>query len=151
MLSKYKLNHMTAGLLDKFVGRNNDYQRHWALGVMYYEARAAGDRIELDLLAACTQAPFPASTTLARTWAAYLRQALARHNAAPDELHAATMSVQFRLPPVPKRPGYIEYGDPFLCSLRLVAKDGRVAERHRMGHCAPADEFWHSCFGPYTG
>ncbi|MCC2955769.1 hypothetical protein LK542_09095 [Massilia sp. IC2-477] len=151
MLSKYKLNHIAAGLLDKFVGRDNDYQRHWALGVMYFEARAADNRIDLNLLAACANPPFPASTSLARTWAHHLRQALGRHGAALDELDAATISVEFGLPPVPKRPGYIEYGDPFLCSLRLVAKDGRVAERRRMEHCAPADEFWNSWFGPYTG
>lgn len=150
MLSKYKLNHMAAGLLDKFIGRNNDYQRHWVPGVLYYESRDTGKRVELDLLGASARPAAIACTSLAATWAAYLRQALGRHHAAPDELTSATITLEFGLPPVPKRPGYIEYGEPFLCTLRLVAADGRVAERRRMEHCKPADEFWNSWFGPYT-
>lgn len=151
MLSRYKLNHMAAGLLDKFIGRNNDYQRHWALGVLYYEARAAGNRVEFDLLDAKAQPGSSACASLAQTWAAYLRDALRRHHAAPHELGAAMLTIEFGLPPVPKRPGYIEYGDPFLCTLRLVADDGRSVQRSRMEHCQPANQFWNSWFGPYQG
>lgn len=150
MISRYKLNHMAAGLLDKFVGRNNDYESHWALGVLYYEARMSDNRVELDLLAASAQPALPACSSLARTWAQYLRQALGRHRAFPHELQSASITIEFGLPPVPKRPGFIEYGDPFLCSMRLVADDGRVAERRRMAHCAPADTFWNAWSGPYT-
>jgi len=151
MLSNYKLNHTAAGLLDKFIGRDNDYQTHWALGVLYYEAREAGNRVTLDLLAPAAQPDSPACASLARTWGIHLRQALGRHHALPDELAAASISVAFGLPPVPKRPGYIEIGDPFLCTLRLVAADGRMAERCRMEHCKPADEHWNPWYGPYQG
>lgn len=149
MLSNYKLNHVAAGLLDKFIGRDNDYQGHWALGVLYAEARAAGNRVELDLLAATAQPAPPACASLARTWAYNLRQALGRHGASVEDLALARIAVEFGLPPVPKRPGFNEYGDPFLCTLRLACSDGRAAERRRMEHCKPADEFWNSFYGPY--
>lgn len=151
MISRRKLNHTAAGLLDKFIGRNNDYEGYWALGFLYMEGRAAGNRVELDLLAAVAQPSSPACASLARTWAHHLRQALHRHGVAPDELAHAAIVIEFGLPPVPKRPGHIEYGDPFLCSLRLVAVEGRAAERRRMGHCKPADEFRGSRSTRYAG
>jgi hypothetical protein len=151
MLSNYKLKHTTAGLLDKFIGRNNDYEGYWALGVLYAESRAWSLRVELDLLGAVAQPDTPASASLARAWAHHLRQALRRHKLSPDELAHAGFVIEFGLPPVPKRPGHIEYGDPFLCRLRLEATDGRMAERRRMAHCRPADEFRGSRSTRYTG
>ncbi|MCA1855029.1 hypothetical protein LE190_03670 [Massilia oculi] len=150
MLSRYKLNHMAAGLLDKFIGRNNGYECHWALGVLYCEARQAGNRVELDLLAGSAFPALPASTSMAHTWQRYLQLALGRHGETVGGLTEASIAVAFGLPPVPKRPGYIEYGDPFQCTLRLVAANGRCAERRRMQHCHPADEFWNPFYGPYV-
>ncbi len=141
MMSRRKLNHTAAGLLDKFIGRNNDYHGYWALGALYQEARASGNRVELDLLAATAQPSAPACTELAQGWAHALRLAIGRHKVSMDELAQARIAIAFGLPPVPKRPGHIGHGDPFLCSLHLTARDGRVAERRRMGHCKPADVF----------
>ncbi|VXC77445.1 hypothetical protein [Massilia sp. 9I] len=146
MLSRYKLRHTTAGLLDKFIGRNNNYEWYWALGVLYTEARAAANRVEFDLLAGTAQPATPACASLARTWASYLKQALHRHAASPEDLAVARLSVTFGLPAVPKRPGYIEYGDPFLCTLHLASHDGRACVRERTEHCVPHEEFgspWH--------
>lgn len=151
MISRRKLNHTAAGLLDKFIGRNNDYEGYWALGFLYMEGRAAGNRVELDLIAALAQPSSPACASQARTWTHHLRQALHRHRVAPDELAHAAIVIEFGLPPVSKQPGYIGYGDPFVCSLHLAAVDGRVAERRRTGHCKQADEFWGSRSARYTG
>jgi hypothetical protein len=141
MISNHKFNHTVCGLLSKFIGRNNDYQGYWAPGVLYTEARLSGKRVELDLLAASAQPPSPACAGMARTWAHYLRQALERHGVSPDALAAASISIEFGLPPVPKRPGFVEHGDPFLCSLRLLSRDGRKFVRQEQAHCMPHEEF----------
>lgn len=141
MLSRYTLRHTTAGLLDKFIGRNNNYEVYWALGVLYTEALAAGNRVELDLLTGKAEPATPACASLARTWASYLQQALRRHAASTEDLALARLSIAFGLPAVPKRHGYIEYGDPFLCTLQLASHDGRVCARERMEHCVPHEQF----------
>ena len=151
MLSRYKLRHTATGLLDKFIGRNNDYEGYWALGVLYTEARVSGNRVALDLLTAKAQPASGACTGLARTWADYLREALGRHGLCAGDLAAATISLEFGLPPVPKRPGYVEYGDPFSVLLRLVSRDGLEFARQGTGHCKPYDEFRGSRSTRYKG
>lgn len=140
MIAKAKFNHTAAGLLGKFISRNNDIDGYWGLGVLYLEARASANRIVLDLREGTAQPPSPVCTGAAHTWALYLRAALARHGLAADALAAATLSIEFGLP-VPKRPPYIPHGDPFGCVVHLRAADGREFIRREIGYCLPWDQF----------
>ena len=145
MIARRKFNHITAGLLSKFLTRYNDIDGYWALGVLYTEARAFNRRVEIDMLHGRAQPDCPACMSVARTWALYLREALARHGIAPDAVTAATISLEFGLAPMPKLPGYPRdhnYGADFAASLRLESRDGRAFARQDRGYCMPHEEFW---------
>ena len=141
MIARRKFNHTAAGLLSKFLTRYNDVDGYWALGVLYTEARASANRVELDMLGGTAHPASPVCIDVARSWALHLRQALARHGVSPEALATASLAIEFGLPPRPRRPGHIEYGDPFLCSLRLVSRDGREFARQERGHCMPHEAF----------
>lgn len=141
MISRRKLNHLGAGLLDTFISRYNDYEGYWAFGVMYREAQASANRIDIDLLAATAQPETPAAASVARTYAHYLRRASARLGVELDELASASIVLAFGLPPVPRNPGCYQVGDPFTCTLRLATLDGRTALRQKLAHCKPWDTF----------
>lgn len=144
MIARRKFNHITAGLLSKFLTRYNDIDGYWALGVMYTEARAFDSRVEIDVLHGVARPDSPACTDMARSWALDLRAALARHGIAPDALAAATMSLEFGVAPMPKLPNYPydhNYGPDFRASLRLQSSDGCVFVRQDRGYCTPHEEF----------
>ena len=141
MISRRKLNHLSAGLLDTFISRYNDYEGYWAFGVLYREAQVSANRIELDLLAGTAQPEAPAGCSVARTYAQYLRQAAAKLGVGLDELESAMIGIEFGLPPVPRDPNLFQVGEPFTCTLRLVTRDGRNASRHKLSHCKPWDAF----------
>lgn len=138
MIARRKLHHMAAGLLGKFMSRNNDYQSYWALGVLYTEARVSGLRVELDLLHGRAVPEAPACVSVARSYAILLRTALARHGVTPDMLSSATLSLAFGHPvPVPASAG--AFGDRVECVLRIVAQEGSAVSRHASARCAPHD------------
>ncbi|MFC0253969.1 hypothetical protein [Massilia consociata] len=151
MISRRKLNHTAAGLLDKFVGRYNDHEGYWALGVLYKEARISANRVEIDMLDASVQPASPICTDLARTWASCLRQAIDRHGIPTHDLAAASISIEFGLPAVPTPPGLVAWGDPFPVHLAPRIRDGRVSTRQKSGHCRPSDQFPGRRSGRYTG
>lgn len=140
MIAKRKFNHTAAGLLSKFISRNNDIDGYWGLGVLYTEARASANRVAFDLLDGAAQPASPVCISAARTWSLYLRVALARHGLTSQALVAATVSIEFGLP-LPKRPLYIPYGDPFVCVVHLLSADGREFTRQKIGYCLPNDQF----------
>ncbi|WP_313034477.1 hypothetical protein [Massilia alkalitolerans] len=145
MIARRKFNHITAGLLSKFLTRYNDVDGYWALGVLYTEARAFGSRVEIDMLHGRAQPDCPACMSVARSWAVNLREALGRHGIAPDALAAVTISLEFGLAPLPKLPSYPyphNYGPDFRATLRLQSRDGRVFVRQDRGYCTPHEEFW---------
>lgn len=144
MIARRKFNHITAGLLSKFLARYNDIDGYWALGVMYTEARAFDSRVEIDMLHGVAQPDSPACTGVARTWVLHLREALGRHGIAPDALAAVTISLEFGLAPMPKLPNYPydhHYGADFRATLRLQSRDGRVFVRQDRAYCTPHEEF----------
>jgi hypothetical protein len=144
MIARRKFNHITAGLLSKFLTRNNDFDGYWAPGVLYTEARAFGSRVEIDMLHGRVQPDCSACMSVARTWALYLREALGRHGIAPDALAAATISLEFGLAPMPKLPNYPydhNYGADFRATLRLQSHDGRTFVRQDRGYCTLHEEF----------
>ena len=151
MISRRKLNHLGAGLLDTFISRYNDYEGYWAFGVMYREAQASANHMQLDLLAATAQPEAPAACSVARTYARYLRQAIARLGVGLEELESASIAIEFGLPPVPRNPNLVQVGDPFTCTFHVVTRDGRKASRQKLAHCMRVDQFRGSRSARYTG
>ncbi|NNG22188.1 hypothetical protein [Telluria aromaticivorans] len=151
MISRRKLNHFSAGLLDTFITRYNDYEGYWAFGVLYREVQASANRMQLDLLAATAQPEAPAACSVARTYARYLHQAIAKLGVRLEELESASMVIEFGLPPVPRNPNLVQVGDPFTCTLHVVTRDGRRATRQKLAQCMRVDEFRGSRSTRYTG
>ena len=151
MIPMRKLNHMAAGLLGSFVSRNNDIQGYWALGVLYTDAQGSGKRVELDLLSGSAQPATPVCTGLARGWEHRLRQAISALDISMDDLASATVSVEFDRRDIALGPNDFGIGEPFLCSLRLSSKDGRVSLRTIPGRCRPHDQFFGSRSTRYRG
>ncbi|MFN3791064.1 hypothetical protein [Massilia sp.] len=144
MIARRKFNHITAGLLSKFLTRYNDFDGYWALGVMYSEVRSFNNRADIDMLHGVAQPDFPGCTSVARNWALHLRAALRRHGIAPDALAAAAISLEFGLARMPGLPGYPhehDCGPDFLATLRLQSRDGRAFARQDRGYCMPHEEF----------
>lgn len=144
MIARRRFNHITAGLLSRFLSRNNDVDGYWALGVLFTEAHAFYKQVEIDILHGRARPDLPACMQVARHWVPQLRAALDRHGIAPAVLEAATVSIEFGLAPMPKLPGYPShhhYGPDFLCTLRLQARDGRVFARQDRGYCTPHEQF----------
>jgi hypothetical protein len=136
IIGKKKLRHSAAGLLGKFISRNNSIERLWAPGVLYTEAQGAGNCVELDLLAEVATPDLPQAMSIARTFAAYLRMALARHGFKPDVLSSANVSLVFGLPPPPRQPGDNSFGDGFNCTVTLTARDGKTVSYGASALCA---------------
>ena len=154
MIARRKFNHITAGLLSKFLTRYNDIDGYWALGVMYTESRACGNRVEIDVLHGRARPDFPACSSMARSWALNLREALGRHGIAPDALAAASMLLEFGLAPMPNIPCYPndhKFGADFRATLRLQSRDGRTFVRQDRGYCMPHEEFWGRRSTRWTG
>ncbi len=137
MIAKRWLTHTAAGLLDSFVSRNNDYMGYWAPGVLSTETRATGMQVELDLIRVAARPDAPAADAAAQYWSGYLSEALRRHGSTVDELETATVSLAFGLPPMPLPSYYMCGGDPFSCSVRLVARSGDAVERKALRSCLP--------------
>ncbi len=138
MIARRKLNHAAAGLLGKFLSRNNDYLGYWAPGVLYTEARASGLRVELDLLRGQALPDAPACVSVARSYAAFLRNALVRHGVAPEMLSSASLALVFDLPG-PRMPAGSYFGDRVECILTIGSHDGRTVTRRASTRCAPHD------------
>jgi hypothetical protein len=139
MIAKRKLHHAAAGLLGKFMSRNNDYQGYWALGVLYTEARVSGMRVELDLLHGQSLPEAPACISVARSYTAFLRTALTRQGLAPDMLSSATISLAFCSPAASMPAGGNSFGDPVECILTIVERDGRTVTLQSSVRCAAHD------------
>ena len=134
-----KLNHIAAGVLASFVGRNNDVGGYWALGVLYREAASNGNTVALDLLAPDTAAPSPAAASAARHYAQFLHGALQRQGLAADTLAQARIAVAFNTT-APAHVHYTSVGDIFACSITLAGTHGSIAERTVYGRCQPCTE-----------
>ncbi|MCA1245063.1 hypothetical protein [Massilia sp. MS-15] len=135
VIGKGRLRHIAAGLLGKFISRNNNLERLWAPGVLYTEAQAAGNRVGLDLLQGRSTPALPEASSVARTFAAYLRSALARHGFPPEVLADATIALEFGLPSA-RQPGDDSFGDLFACRITLATHDGKTVSYETSAHCA---------------
>jgi len=133
MKIRSRLRHGAAGLVAKFIGRNNDYQGYWTLGVLYGTVSAAPWRVEFDLIAghACPANKITAS--VAAEQSTFLRAALSKHNVAWRSLKQATLTVQFN---AGVQVGYTgNSGEPFVCTVELHCAEGQSAVVSRVGRC----------------
>lgn len=129
------LNHVAAGLLQCFVGRNNDVGGLWALGVLYDEARAPHYSLHLNMLDASAVPSTPTSARVAGTFAVFSQRALDAKGIGLDELEEARVDVQFKTA-LQDRPIHRKYqGDPFVCTVTLRSVQGKQAVMTDVGRC----------------
>jgi len=137
IIGKGNLRHIAAGLLGKFISRNNNIERLWAPGVLYTEAQAAGSRVELDLLAEGARPDLSQAASVSRSFAAWLRMALGRRGFTLDVLASATVALEFGLPPLPRSLGDNSFGDGCTCTVTLASRDGKTVSYGASVPCAP--------------
>ena len=134
MKVRSRLKHVASGLLARFIGRNNNYQGFWTLGVLYSSVRTASWRVELNLV---SEAAYPTNTitsSVAAEQSAYLRTALSRQNVAWHCVKRATLTVQFN---AGVQVGYTgTKGEPFVCIVELESAAGQSATVSFVGRCA---------------
>lgn len=139
------LNHVAAGLLQAFLGRNNDVGGFWAFGVLYGETRAPDYSLHLNLLDASAAPSTPSSTVVAGNYAAFLQRALHAKGIDLDEIEEARVDVRFNTA-LPDRPIHRDYhGDPFVCTVTLRSIEGKQAVMTAVGRC------WRKAWGQSSG
>ncbi|KQQ45115.1 hypothetical protein ASF61_21025 [Duganella sp. Leaf126] len=136
MKVRSRLKHSAAGLLSRFVGRNNDYQGFWALGLLYRGVQVPPWHIELDLLSG-TASPINAiAACIAARESAYLRAALSKQMLDWQCLQRASLTLQFNADVSVRYTGANPAGEPFLCTVELVLATGQSASSSVTGRCA---------------
>ncbi|WP_432377993.1 hypothetical protein [Duganella sp. P38] len=134
MKIRSRLKHVASGLLARFIGRNNDYQGFWTLGVLYRTVHAAPWRIEIDLITGQACPGNEVAASVAAEQSAYLRAALSKQNIPWLALHRATLTVQFN---ADVQAGYTgTVGEPFVCTVTLDSATGHSATASFTGRCA---------------
>jgi len=134
MKIRSRLRHGAAGLLAKFIGRNNDYQGYWTLGVLYGTVRAAPWCVEFDLIAGHASPANKITASVVAEQATFLRTALSKQNVAWHSLNRATLTVQFN---AGVQVGYTgNFGEPFVCTVELQCAQGQSAVVSRVGRCS---------------
>ncbi|GGY77581.1 hypothetical protein ACFFTM_10250 [Pseudoduganella plicata] len=128
-----RLRHLAAGLLDSFVGRNNDVEGYWAPGMLY--AQLPGCVVRLDLLRWDAEPATDVTVTVARNYGEQLRRALPKIGLAADELIEATIEVTFETAPAVPAVRYFTTGEPFDCVITLRNRYGQQVMRHAHGRC----------------
>lgn len=134
MKIRSRLNHVASGLIARFIGRNNDYQGFWTLGVLYSSVRTTPWRVELDLISGDAYPTNKITTNVVVEQSAALRTALFKQNVAWHFLKRATLTVQFN---APLQVGYTGIrGEPFVCIVELESVAGQSATVSFVGRCA---------------
>lgn len=134
MKIRSRLKHCAAGLLARFVSRNNDCQGFWALGLLYSSASAAPWRVEFDLISGNASPRNTITASVVAEQSAFLRAALARQSVALHSLQRAVLTVQFNADVAVGHAG--TSGEPFVCVIELGTVTGRCATVSLKGRCA---------------
>lgn len=133
-ISVKRLRHIAGGLASAFFHRNNDVGGQWALGLLYREA-PADQRVELNLLDHTTIPPTNIARLVARNYAEFLRRAALKKDIPLNELEEAKIELTFNADVQAPSKGWEFVGDPFICTVTLMLKDGRLASTQRLGLC----------------
>ena len=138
MALRKRMNHVAAGLLGSFNGRDNDLDGFWAIGMLYEELRSAPYRVELDLLTPTATPVGSSAVLIAGRYADFLRHALVKKNLQAQDLLEATVTLQFKADsPGRYFPPHL-IGDPYTCTVTLrSANDEAIYTAH--GKCMPHD------------
>lgn len=130
-----KLRHVAAGLLGSFVSRNNNVDGYWAIGVLYLEAAASDNIVQLRLLEREAAPPSATTMLVASNYAEFLRRALIKQLVEWEELAAANIDLQFDTAPDRRDLECRSAGDPFVCTVTIQSKRGEVACVKASGRC----------------
>lgn len=141
--SRY-LQDVAAGLLGTFIGRHNDIDGYWALGMLRADHPGIGGGETTLSLLECRAAPATPSTDLTlHKFVARLRGMLAHHGFAPHDVSAAKIVIAFDAAIVVCKSSSSSFGDPFRCTVTLANHRGKIYIATEVGRCAvhnPADE-----------
>lgn len=138
MAIRQRMNHVAAGLLASFYSRRNELEGFWALGMLYQEVQSDPYHLKLDLLARTATSSGHNAALIATRYADYLQRALSKKNLRVEDLHEATVAVQFKaeVPVTHFQPHWI--GDVFSCTVTL-RRPNRNATYTAYGKCMPND------------
>ncbi|MFL6657467.1 MAG: hypothetical protein ACJ8GW_05305 [Massilia sp.] len=135
MKIRSRLKHGAAGLLARFISRNNDYQGFWAPGLLYSYVRVEPWRVEFDLISGKASPNNTVAASVATDQASFLRAALLKQNFDWQTLKRATLTVQFNAG-VAIEHSATNMGEPFVCSVELESVAGHSTKVSVTGRCA---------------
>ncbi len=128
-----ELKGISCSIADTSISRNNDVSGYWGLGMLYKEAITHGTlHVAMSLLTGLTEPAAPVSQTMVARYADYLSRRLAGL-----QIRGAHISVSFRtaILHAPALTG--TDGDPFVCTVTLIATTGQIYSCSRAGRCRP--------------
>jgi hypothetical protein len=133
MKNSRDLKGIACGVAESFISRNNDVSGYWGIGMLYQEAiEHSTALIQLDLLTGLTQPDAFASKSVSSHYSTYLAKRLAG-----QQIVAARINLEFGTFGSSMEPKACSYGDPFVCTVTLVATTGRTYTCARGGRCKP--------------
>ena len=95
MKARSRLKHAAAGLLGSLLSRNNDVNGYWGPSLLYRDANASHDLMELDLLTGQSQPDSEAAKLVAARYTTFLCDALKKLEFEWNGLTCATAKFQF--------------------------------------------------------
>jgi hypothetical protein len=140
MTTRRVLRGVVNDLAVSFVGRSNDHSGYWAVGLLRSFADEQGiQEIGFDLLAGDARPQAALTKSVSLGYAAWMRQHLARIALPLERVTRAELTVEFHAYDGTAPPPQITWGEPFICSVRLVDDRGRNYRRVLSSWCGPHD------------
>ena len=131
------LKHAAGALLSKFLSRNNDLDGFWAPGMLYREVPSAPHCIAFDLKTSSAQPLSEVTAVASRTYSAWLRRALKHAELTWEDVERAVLMIEFNAPINLPAGHYYPDGDPFVCTIELLAASGHTASASSSARCQP--------------
>ncbi len=125
------------GLLGSFLSRNNDLAGHWALGLLYAEAKAPARTIELDLLRGVGHPAGMCAHAVSRRYQQFLQAALTKLGIDWSTVTRATVVLKFNIPPRLPDFHYPCMGDPLEVTVMLAVNQGETVATSALARCQP--------------
>lgn len=129
------------GLLGTFVSRNNDIDGYWGLGVLrLYAEKHLLSTVTVDMLHSLESVKSHSPVEIAEAkYQNWLRNALDKSRVEPSRVIEAKIDLRFST--FDEFPKIVRYtrGQPFVCSVKIVTRNGKVYSATRTGCCEAHD------------
>lgn len=126
------------GIIDSFMGRNNDIDGYWGPGKLYQLAIEQGVKeLTLDLLRVSGVKAPRAIQFAEEQYRQQLAKNLKKAGIDRSAVRSALIVIAFETHRELEAPVFYTRGEPFLCAISITSGSGQTYEAVRVGRCAP--------------